>query len=181
MINGCNSERKNWEKAKVENTIDSYYFFMLENPFSNYGKAAEAEINRLFKELIPEKPSCTLNSNLSVCITPPQIYAAEYYLIYYSHDLNALISKISTPDTISYSKTFWPDGFPIYYRIVAVRGSVKSKPSQHCEVAPLSSHYGSRCQICGVDAIGYCSNRNIYVCSFHNKYTSREGTNWRCP
>ena len=88
---------------------------------------------------------------------------------------------MNSDETKSTSRTYWPGQFPMYYRLVLVRGEVESQPSKPCEVALLPSHGGDRCQICGKKSIGYCHNRQIYVCSAHNIYTARDGTRWRCP
>jgi hypothetical protein len=175
-------EAQDWEKALAENTINSYDRIIKQYPGSKYSDMAETEANRLFREVIPEKPTCELNSNLSVDISWPSVTGAQHYLIYYSNYKNALLSKINKPDTTTNEfMSYWPDEFPVYYIITAVRGNVVSRPSDYCKVDLLSSQNGTKCQICGENAIGYCHNRSIYVCAVHNTYTSREGTNWRCP
>lgn len=175
-------EIKDWEKAKVENTFNSYDVFITKHPNSKYLDVAKIEINKLFMKIIPEKLTCELNSNLSVVIRWSSVTGAQKYMIYHSKNKNQIISKNNKPEfALDQFIISWPDEFPMYYIIIAVKGNIESKPSNYCQVDLLSSQNGTKCQICGEKALGYCHNRGIYVCSSHNTYTSKEGTNWRCP
>ena len=138
----------------------------------------------LFNSIIPKKPNVTLNSNLSVDISWASVPEAQSYRLYWSSNKNsALIDVVNSEKTNNTAIKRWlkVDEFPVYYRITAIKGNGESLPSKASEVALLSDEGGTRCQVCGKKAIGYCHNRNIYVCSSCNYYTSESGTYWRCP
>jgi len=135
----------------------------------------------LFYSVAPMEPSVRLNSNMSVDISWSSVPESQSYEVYRSHDVNGPFVRANSESTNRTSMKDWPNDFPAYYRVTAVRGGLESKPSKLSKAEPLSSYGGTRCQICGDTAIGLCHNRHIYVCRSHNIYTSKSGTRWRCP
>lgn len=135
----------------------------------------------LFYSVAPREPSVRLNSNMSVDISWSSVPESQSYKVYRAHKVNGPFVRASSASKKTTSMKDWPNDFPAYYRVTAVRGELESKPSKLSKVEPLSSYGGSRCQICGATSIGYCHNRHIHVCSSHNIYTSKSGTRWRCP
>ncbi|MCJ7457654.1 MAG: fibronectin type III domain-containing protein [candidate division Zixibacteria bacterium] len=149
----------------------------LKNELANIEKARTS----LFYSVTPKEPSIKLNSNLSVDITWSSVPEAQSYRVYWSRDISGPIDRANSVSADRTSMEDWPDEFPTYYRVTAVRGRLESKPSKLGKAELLSSQGGTRCQICGDKAAGYCTNRNIYVCSSCNYYTAKSGTYWKCP
>ena len=170
-----------WGITAKENNITACENFLINHPNSSLTSEATEEIKKLFTSFTPPTPTCQLNSSLSVDITFEGVAEADSYIIYWSSSRNGLMKKTNSQNTNSVSFEHWPDNFPMYYRVVAVRGNLMSKPSESCKAELLSSKNGTICQICGDNSIGYCHLRDIYVCSTHNTYTSKDGTNWQCP
>ncbi len=170
-----------WGITAKENSIIAYENFLTNHPNSSLNSRVTEEINELFIAFTPPSPTCQLNSSLRVDIAFESVEAADSYIVYWSSSKNGQLKKANSQNTNSLSFEHWPSNFPMYYRIVAVRGNLVSKPSESCKAALLPSKDGTICQICGDNTIGYCHLRNIYVCSTHNTYTSKEGTSWRCP
>ncbi|MCL5037772.1 MAG: fibronectin type III domain-containing protein [Chloroflexi bacterium] len=135
----------------------------------------------LFHSVAPKDLSIELNSNLSVDISWSSVPDAQSYKIYRSSDRSGSFNKANSETTEGTGIKEWPEEFPTYYRVTAVKGALESKPAKLVKAELLSSQGGTRCQICGSESIGYCHMRDIYVCSSHNIFTSKDGTDWRCP
>jgi hypothetical protein len=170
-----------WAMTVKKNSIAACENFLIEYPNSSLTSMVTEEINKLFTSLSPPTPTCQLNSSLSVDIAFESVVEADSYIIYWSSSKNGLLNKANSQSTNNVIFTHWPESFPIYYCVVAVRGEFMSKPSASCKAVLLPSKDGTICQICGENSIGYCHLRNIYVCSTHNIYTSKDGTYWQCP
>ena len=129
------------------------------------------------------RPNIKLNSNLSVDISWSSVPDAQSYRIYWSSNKDSSINRSNSEKTNNMSIERWLEAneFPMYYRITAVKGEWESLPSKAQEVALLSDKGGTRCQICGAKAIGYCHMRDIYVCEGHHTFTSSGGQGWICP
>lgn len=170
-----------WGITTKENSITAYENFSIKHSNSPLTIMAAEEIKKLFTSFTPLSPIVELNSSLRVDIVFENVAEADSYIIYWSSSKNGALKKANSQSTNSVRFEHWPDSFPMYYRIIAVRGNLMSKPSEASKVELLSSKNGTICQICGDNAIGYCHLREIYVCSTHNTYTSKDGTNWQCP
>ncbi len=170
-----------WEGLKKHNDLSKYQIFVQNNPNTALGNKAKMKIDNIFRSMSPSNTKYQINSNLSINVNWGAVQGAESYRVYWSNNRNNFNKKEKYESTNGTSFKHWPDRYPIYYRIVATRGDVMSKPSKVIKASLLSSKGGSACQICGASSIGYCHNRSIYVCSKHNYYTSKGGTYWRCP
>jgi len=170
-----------WKLTAAKKSIQACREFLWKHPDSSLGKVVEQEIARLFTQVTPAPPACTLNSNLSVSLNWDEVAGAEAYKVYWSRGSSGTRGAASMKTSATSIEEHWPGRLPVYYRVVAIRGSATSKPSKPCRAAVLSSQGGRRCQICGAASAGYCHQRDIYVCSEDSYYTSREGTSWRCP
>jgi hypothetical protein len=174
--------KASWLIVKEDKSIGGLESFITAFPDSEYAVLAKEEIKNVFSSTIPRKPSATINSNLSVAITISTLAGADSYKLYWTKSLKERISESQSliPNSSNYS-LHWPDDFPVYYYVVALKDGVKSKISSPFTANLKSSNNGKKCQLCGETSIGYCSDRRIYVCKSHNVYTKRSGGRVRCP
>jgi len=151
------------------------------------GQSAPTRKEQKWESVVPEKPGCELQSNLSTDMRWKAVPGANEYLVYWSQQPNFEKKKADSRSTRS---TFmnhkerqgqYGARLPMYYRIAALKGGAESKLSDACLVDLLESNGGRVCQICGNGAIGYCSKRQIHVCSGHRVFTDDHGSSWRCP
>jgi hypothetical protein len=152
------------------------------NRESDWKKAQEAD------KLTPEGVGCSLTSEMTVSLYWSPVAGAIYYRIDSSPQADFANKRTIW---VSSSSTTYTDPkvrqgrygakLPVYYRVAARRDGEESKPSAKCVVQLLPSKGGSRCQLCGAPAVGYCELRDVYVCSHHRFFTSDEGTRWECP
>jgi hypothetical protein len=127
----------------------------------------------IIRASVPAPPKVQLHSNLSVTVEWNSVPRAGSYRVYRGG------AVVTTTSSQSYQD--WPGRFPASYRVIALIDGQASAASPTTTVNLRSSRGGSSCQICGQSAVGYCHNRNIYVCSSCSHYRSKEGINWRCP
>lgn len=170
-------EHKKVEITKTDLKTAQRVTSELKNEFVKIGNARA----NLFRSVTPKNLSIELNSNMSVDINWSSIPEAQSYRLYWSSNMNGPYNRANSEETYGTSTTQWPDEFPTYYRVTAVKGKLESNASKLGKVELLSSQGGTRCQLCGGRSIGYCHMRGIYVCSTHNIFTSKSGTRWRCP
>lgn len=171
-----------WLILLNDKSISGFESFISAFPDSEYAILAREEIKNVFISTTPKKPSATIKSNLSVDIAIEPVTGADSYKIYWTRSLNERIkeSQSLNPTAQKYA-IHWPDGFPVYYYVVALKDGAKSKISSPFIANLKSSIKGKTCQLCGDTSIGYCSDRRIYVCKSHNVYTKRSGSRVRCP
>jgi hypothetical protein len=151
------------------------------------GQSAPTQTEQKWESVVPEKPSCQLQSNLTVNLSWAAVSGADSYVIYWSQQRNFDKKKASSTTTRS---TFFNhkerqaenrNKLPMYYRVAAIKGGVESQPSEACLAQLLPSSGGKVCQICGNESVGWCHLREIYVCRRHNDFTDDRGSRWRCP
>ena len=151
------------------------------------GQSAPTQQEQKWESVVPEKPGCELQSNLSTDLRWKAVPGADEYLVYWSQQRDFEKKKANSRSTRS---TFmnhverqgtYGARLPMYYRVTALKDGVESKLSDACLVQILSSNGGRVCQLCGNEAIGYCSKRGVHVCSGHNAFTDDHGSRWRCP
>ncbi|MBM4055493.1 MAG: hypothetical protein FJ264_12695 [Planctomycetes bacterium] len=170
-----------WTKLTNIDSFTEYQNFVKNNPNTSLGEKAEIKINNLFKSSTPSRPKSELNSNLSVDVSWNAVPGANAYKVYWSYNSDVITSNSEHENVNNTHLKHWPNEFPVYYRVVAIREKLESKPSGAVTAELLPSKGGTVCQICGRPSIGYCYNRNIYVCRGCNYYTSKSGTYWQCP
>ncbi|MCI0422146.1 MAG: hypothetical protein L0312_23445 [Acidobacteria bacterium] len=151
------------------------------------GQAAPTQTEQKWESVVPEKPRCELQSNLTVDLSWAAVSGADSYVIYWSQQRNFDKKKAGSTTTRS---TFFNhkerqadnrNKLPMYYWVAAIKNGVESRTSDACLAQLLSSNGGRGCQIDGDEAVGYCPKRGIYVCSSHNVFTDDHGSRWRCP
>jgi len=135
----------------------------------------------LFNSVSPTDLNIDINTNLSVDARWKNVPEAQSYRIYWSYNDGDSFSKTNSELTKDASVQLWPDQFPTYYKVTAIKGNWESKPSVTKTIQLYSDNRGTKCQICNGEAIGYCHMRHIYVCNNHNTFTSRGGKGWICP
>jgi hypothetical protein len=170
-----------WAFTVRENTIQAYQDFIVNHADPDFRSRAEAKINRLYTAYVPTGLSCQLTSSLDVNISFDYIPGTDSYKLYWSYSKNGPVKESDSYTIQTNALDHWPDHFPIYYRVMATKGDLKTRLSDPCKVALLPDKDGTACQICGDEAIGYCHLREIYVCSAHNIFTDKEGNDWQCP
>lgn len=154
------------------------------------GQSAPAQTEQKWESVVPEKPQCELQSNLTVNLSWQEVSGADSYVIYWSQQRNfdnkfdkKKASSTTTRSTFFNHKEREAENrnkLPMYYRVAAIKGGVESRPSEACLAQLLPS--GERvCQICGNESVGWCHLREIYVCRRHNDFTDDRGSRWRCP
>jgi|SRR3989304_2979617 len=189
-LTACSSMEDDLLRAYKTNTITTFEEFIDKYPTSPYVKQAKERIDILWTTITPDGFHCEILSDLSINITWPSVDGAESYIIYWSTDSNTQMGHIHAHEEIrteetSYghkvTKDDYGDQMKIYYRFAGVRDGKNSKLSKVVSVRLLDDNEGTRCQICGKPAKGYCNMRHIYVCYDHNTFTDRSGTYWRCP
>lgn len=150
------------------------------------GQSAPTQTEQKWESVVPEKPSCQLQSNLTVDLSWQAVSGADSYVIYWSQQRNFDKKKASSTTTRS---TYFNhkerqaenrNKLPMFYRIAAVKGGVESQTSETC-LAQLLPSSGRVCQICGNESVGWCHLREIYVCQGHNDFRDDRGSRWRCP
>ena len=135
----------------------------------------------IFESVSPKQVNGNINSNLSVDLDWSSVPESESYRIYWSSSEYGYLDRSNSEKTNNTSLEVWPEEFPKYYRITAIKGNWESRPSKAHKIFLLSDEGGSKCQICGNPSIGRCHLRHIYVCNEHNVFTQRTGGRIRCP
>ena len=183
-----NTEEEVWRKASHENTLDALSDFVHRYPTSPYVSKARERIRTLWNTVTPERPRCEVLSDLSVRVTWSEVSGAKSYVVYSStdsgsHSVHAHSESNTEERSLEHKldKSDYGDHLRIYYRIAAVRDEGNSGLSDIAVARLLDDIRGTRCQICGKRAKGFCHMRRIYVCYDHNTFTERSGEYWRCP
>lgn len=135
----------------------------------------------LFRSVVPKDVASEIRSNLSVQVNWTAVPGAQSYRVYWLQGSRGSLDRANSETTEGTSLDNWPDGFPVHYRVTAIRDNWESDPSTPHKVALRSHEGGTKCQICGSPSIGYCSMRQIYVCDGHHTFTARGGGGWVCP
>lgn len=150
------------------------------------GQSAPPQTEQKWESVVPDSPSCQLQSNLTVNLSWAAVSGADSYVVYWSQQRNFDKKKAGSTTTRS---TFFNhkerqaenrNKLPMYYQVAAIKDGVESQTSEAC-LARLLPSSERVCQICGKESVGWCHLREIYVCRGHNDFTDDRGSRWRCP
>jgi len=184
----CSNVDKDWEKATRANTVSALDRFLRNHPASPYAQDAHDRIARLWTDSAPLGVTCEVLSNLKVRVTWTQMTGAREYVVYRSNDSipeGHVSHAHAHVDLPSFVEKADGDDFgrrlTLYYRIAAVRDEGTSRQSRVAAVHLLDSIAGTRCQLCGAPAKGFCHIRRIHVCEEHNVFLQDDGSYMRCP
>ena len=187
-LQACHNMDEDWKKASQANTLEALSNFVDRYPTSPYANDARNRIGSLWATITIERPRCEILSDLSVRVTWPEVPGAKSYVVNWSTDSSShsghAHSETHTEERQfehKLDKSDYGEQLTIYYRIAAIRDEGISKLSEVGQAQLLDDNNGTRCQICGKPAKGFCTMRRIYVCDDHNTFTDRSGTHWRCP
>lgn len=176
-----------WAETIKLNTIAAYEAFAAKYARDSLAEKAKAAVGKLWTSLRPAMLECVLTSELSVDVSWQPTQGADSYVLYWSptpsfrKDKKRSEAVESTGFTHTARVGEYGAQLPMYYRVAAVKNGMESALSDASVAKLLPDNDGTRCQICGGKAIGYCHLREIHVCDAHNAFTADDGTNWQCP
>jgi hypothetical protein len=176
-----------WTLTTIKHTMTAYEAYAAKHASDPRAEDARAAAAKLWAVASPPKPDCALTSALKVDVSWKKMPLAQSYVLYWSTShrgqRNHKRSQATAATAFTHSARVGEYGarLPMFYRVAAVHNGVESGLSDVCVARLLPDHNGTRCQICGKEAIGYCHLREIYVCANHNTFMSDSGTYWQCP